>query len=323
ILLDAKTEAVDNGRPFWKVAVAFLTRRTLRIFPAYYLYLIIVMLFPFEGLDLREHPGFYFGYMYNVWILITQNWGPYSVHLWTLAVEEQFYIIWPWVILFIPTRRLPKVFGFMVLAGIIFRVSMLTFVTQIPQFPMLVQTPACIDSFAAGALLAYFHFSGKEKNYWLKWACVLAIPFWVFLIITKHHRSFIGLDRVFISFFAVTVIDIANRGYRGFLKIFLENRMVQYLSKISYGIYLYHLIAALFFWKFFDLVHSTLAKQGYDLSETGKLLSSPFISFWIYFGLAVVCATISWYCVEAPFNRLKKIFDYSMPKNPTDTQPGV
>jgi peptidoglycan/LPS O-acetylase OafA/YrhL len=40
------------------------------------------------------------------------------------------------------------------------------------------------------------------------------------------------------------------------------------------------------------------------------LLSSPYISFWIYFVLAVGCATISWYCIEQPFNNLKKLFDY-------------
>ncbi len=321
ILLDAKQKAIDRSMPLWKVAVAFLTRRTLRIFPAYYLYLIILMLFPLEGLDLRLHKAFYFGYLYNVWIFITHTWGPYAVHLWTLAVEEQFYIIWPWIVLFIPTRHLSKVFGLMVLAGIAFRVTMRTVAPQVPQFPMLVLTPACIDSFAAGALLAYFHYRGNENNQWLKWASFITIPFWILLIVTNHHRSFIGLDRVFISFFAVTIIDIANRGYTGFTKKFLENRLVQYLSKISYGIYLYHLIATLFFWRIFDIVQRGLSNKGYDLSAAGKLLASPFISFWIYFLLAVGCATISWYCLEQPFNNLKKLFDYVIPRRAKGLKP--
>jgi len=314
ILLDAKRKAADKGMPVWKVAVAFLTRRTLRIFPAYYLYLFILLLFPLEGLDLHQHPAFYFGYLYNIRIFLTHTWGPYAVHLWTLAVEEQFYIIWPWIILFIPTRLLPWVFGLMVLGGIVFRITMLTVFPQIPQFPMLVLMPACMDCFAAGALLAYFHYLGKENNPWLKWAALLAVPFWIMLIITNHRRSFIGLDRVFISFFTILVIDVANRGYTGFTKKFLENQVVQYLSKISYGIYLYHLIATLFFWKLFDLVQRVLSRQGYDLSALGKWLASPYISFWIYFILAVGCATVSWYLVEQPFNNLKKLFGYVMPK---------
>jgi peptidoglycan/LPS O-acetylase OafA/YrhL len=314
ILLDAKQKALDKGMPVWKVAAAFLTRRTLRIFPAYYLYLFILLLFPLESMDLRQHPGFYFGYMYNIRIFITHEWGPYAVHLWTLAVEEQFYIIWPWIILFIPTRHLVKVFGLMVFGGIIFRMAMLTFYPQIPVFPMLVMMPACIDCFAAGALLAFLHYRGRENNQWIKWAALIALPVWILLILTNHHRTFIGLDRVFISFFTILVIDVANRGYTGFTKKFLENGVVQYLSKISYGIYLYHLIATLFFWKLFDVIQRTLSTYGYDLSAAGKWLASPYISFWIYFILAVACATISWYCVEQPFNNLKKLFDYVRPK---------
>ena len=314
ILLDAREKALSRGTPVWKVAVAFLSRRTLRIFPAYYLYLVILLLFPLEGLDLRMHPGFYFGYLYNVRIFLTHEWGPYSVHLWTLAVEEQFYIIWPWIVLFIPIRLLAKVFGFMVLAGIAFRVIMLFLVPQTGQFPMLVLMPACIDSFAAGALLAYLHYKGKQNNHWLKWVTFIAIPVWILLIVTNHHRIFIGLDRVFISLCSVTVIEIANRGYTGIAGKFLENRLVQYLSKISYGIYLYHLIATLFFWKLFDFTQRMLSVRGYDLSGAGKLLASPYISFWIYFVIAVACATISWYCVEKPFNNFKKLFNYVIPK---------
>jgi peptidoglycan/LPS O-acetylase OafA/YrhL len=323
ILLDAKQKAIDKGMPVWKVAVAFLTRRTLRIFPAYYLYLFILLLFPLEGMDLRLHPGYYFGYMYNIRIFLTNDWGPYAVHLWTLAVEEQFYIIWPWIILFVPTRHLARVFGLMVLGGIAFRMAMLTLNPQIPVFPMLVLMPACIDCFAAGALLAYFHYRGKENNQWIKWAALIALPFWILLILNNnnHQRSFIGLDRVFISFFTILVIDVANRGYTGFTRKFLENGIVQYLSKISYGIYLYHLIATLFFWKLFDMVQRIVSTAGYDLSAAGKWLSSPYISFWIYFVLAVACATISWYGVEQPFNNLKNLFDYVMPKKKKEIHP--
>jgi peptidoglycan/LPS O-acetylase OafA/YrhL len=62
------------------------------------------------------------------------------------------------------------------------------------------------------------------------------------------------------------------------------------------------------------VVQRSLSARGYDLSLAGKWLASPYISFWIYFILAVLCATISWYGVEQPFNNLKKLFDYVMPK---------
>jgi peptidoglycan/LPS O-acetylase OafA/YrhL len=314
ILLRAKKKAVSNGFSKWKVAFAFLTRRTLRIFPAYYVYLCILLLFPIEGMEIRQHLGMYFFYLSNVLLYITKTWGPFTVHLWTLAVEEQFYLVWPWIILFIADKHLPKVFIAMIFAGILFRVISVTYMTDqnIEIFPMLVLAPACIDCFAAGALLAYYHNRGVVKNYWMKWLLIGIIPVWLFLILTHHRRTFIGMDRVFVSLFAVTIIDIANRGYTGITKKFLENSVVQYLSKISYSIYLYHLIVAVFFWKIFAAAQHYFS--GYDLTAIGKLADSPYTSFWIYMLLAIGCASISWYCLEQPFNNLKKLVGYVMPK---------
>ncbi len=305
IMLDDKQEAKETGKPLRRVALTFFTRRTFRIFPAYYFYLLILMLFVVEGADLRQHPAVYFGYVYNVWIYITQNWGPYVVHLWTLAVEEQFYLIWPWIILFIPNRHLPKVFIFMVVAGIAFRVLMLMLAPQANFFPVLVLTPACIDSFAAGALLAFFHYSGINISRRLTWLALALLPVWIFLAFTKHQRLFVGLDRSFVSFYAVVLIHAAHRGFKGFMKTFLENSWVQHLSKISYGIYLYHLISALFFWKIYAIIHRALVLRGYDFAAKLGWLESPYLSFCIYFALAVLCANISWYCIEQPFNRLR------------------
>ncbi len=317
ILLGAKKKALANGFGRWKVAVAFLTRRTLRIFPAYYLYLIILILLAFEGRDVRQHPGVYFFYMSNVLLYITKTWGPFTVHLWTLAVEEQFYLIWPWILLLMPDKYLPRVFIAMILGGILFRIISVTRMTDFNTeiFPMLVLLPACIDCFAAGALLAYYHNRGFIKNHWLKWIWIPVIPIWFYLIFFNHRRTFIGLDRVFVSLFAVTIIDMANRGYKGITKKFLENGLVQYLSKISYGIYLYHLIVTVFFWKMLNAAQHYFS--GYDLSAIGRLAESPFGGFWIYILLAIGCATVSWYCLEQPIDRLRKLIFYVKPKSGT------
>jgi len=314
ILLDAKKNASDSGMPRWKVAIAFIIRRTLRIFPAYYLYLIILMAFVPEGIEVRNHAVIYFAYLYNFWIFMTNSWGPFTVHLWSLAIEEQFYIIWPWIILFIANRWLPKVFCGMIIAGILFRVIIITIHPFTPKFPMLVTTPACMDSFAAGALLAFYHSIGRANNQWLKKLLLYSTPLWFFLILTNHYRLFVGLDRIFVTMIAIAVIDTGNRGYKGLFRKLMENSIVQYLSKISYGIYLYHLIVTLFFWKTFAAVNRGLLMRGYNISFLERWFSNPYFSFLAYFLMAVVCATLSWYCLEKPLNNLKRFFAYSMPK---------
>ncbi|MDP4129307.1 MAG: acyltransferase [Bacteroidota bacterium] len=313
ILLNAKRKAIQNGFGRWKVAIAFLTRRTLRIFPAYYFYLLLLLLLPLQGQEVRHHLGMYFFYLSNVLLHITKTWGPFTVHLWTLAVEEQFYLVWPWIILFIPNKYLTKVFTAMVIAGVLFRVISISNMTEqnMQIFPMLVLAPACMDCFAAGAILAYYHNQGYTNNKWLKWLLIGIIPIWLFLIFSHHRRIFLGMDRVFVSLFAVTIIDTANRGYTGITKKFLENSVVQYLSKISYSIYLYHLIVTVFFWKIFEVAQHYFS--GYDLSFIGRVADSPYGGFFIYMALAIGCASISWYCLEQPINNLKRLVAYVMP----------
>src|SRR5262249_52703950 len=148
ILLVAKERGIIKNRKRITIAFVFLIRRTLRIFPAYYLYLIIIMLLPVGGYYLRSNAGMFFGYLSNFRIYNDQLWERFATpHLWTLAVEEQFYLIWPWLILFIPTRHLPKLFIFLIAGGIAFRFIYYALLGQQSQeVPFTVLTPACLDS---------------------------------------------------------------------------------------------------------------------------------------------------------------------------------
>jgi peptidoglycan/LPS O-acetylase OafA/YrhL len=86
----------------------FMVRRSLRIFPIYYLLLVLLILFKDQfpnpvSLDWK----WYFFYLQNILFYINKTWpGGKLSHLWSLAVEEQFYLFWPWIILFVSQRWL-------------------------------------------------------------------------------------------------------------------------------------------------------------------------------------------------------------------------
>ena len=86
----------------------FYVRRVLRIFPLFYAMLAIAWL---AGLpEVRDSLPWHLMYASNVYMVRIQDWHGSVSHLWSLAVEEQFYLVWPFVIFFMPRRWLLPVF---------------------------------------------------------------------------------------------------------------------------------------------------------------------------------------------------------------------
>src|SRR5262245_37043382 len=102
ILLDGRA-AVTAGQDQWHILRNFYARRFLRIFPIYYLVLGVTALL--GVVVVRQLFSWVFTYMSNVYFVFN---GPREMvfHLWSLAVEEQFYLIWPWLILLLPRAAL-------------------------------------------------------------------------------------------------------------------------------------------------------------------------------------------------------------------------
>lgn len=129
ILLNLK----DSRERFSGKIKTFYIRRVLRIFPVYYFYLLcflvcwIIYKYP---ADFGYKVLYLFTYTYNFtrtfygWTL-----SPYFTHLWSLCVEEQFYLIWPFIILILPQRFLKWAMLFCVIAAPVFRFVLLKMLT--------------------------------------------------------------------------------------------------------------------------------------------------------------------------------------------------
>ena len=233
ILIVSKQKALESGHGKLKAGLAFLVRRTLRIFPAYYFYLLLIMLLPVGGVYLRDHAGTFFLYLMNIKIYLDQTWGSFTAHLWTLAVEEQYYIVWPWLILFIPNRHLPKLFYVVIAAGILFRLIFYSThpAARMETVPMGILTPSCVDAFAIGGLLAYRHWQGRTSGAGMGKFILFFLPVWFFILIMNVQPISVAINTSFVSLMAAWALGGASVGYDNWFGRFLENRIVRYLGK--------------------------------------------------------------------------------------------
>lgn len=219
----------------------FYFRRTLRIFPPYYLYILIIVLMEAIGaLSLR--PG-------DVWhaMTYTTNYHPdrswYLGHAWSLAVEEQFYILWPFLYRGLGQARAKRILcGYILLAPVWRLLVVHAFPSQGFEIGETFFTTA--DSIACGCLLALGHRRLTEYATYSRWidspAYLLIIP--AVLAINALGR-FAKLDWVFCitaqNVLIALFIERVTRSERGWVPKILNARPMVLLGLWSYSVYLW------------------------------------------------------------------------------------
>ncbi|WP_315819844.1 acyltransferase [Paraflavitalea speifideaquila] len=134
-----------------KALINFYLRRTLRIFPLYYL--VIILLYVANKNIFDGNTIWFVTYSSNILFFIKQSWQGMLSHFWSLAVEEQFYLVWPIVILFVPIRYMLRLFIITIASSITYKLIMAAFCPTL-FYPDLLPIGA-FDSFGLGAILAY------------------------------------------------------------------------------------------------------------------------------------------------------------------------
>jgi peptidoglycan/LPS O-acetylase OafA/YrhL len=243
---------------------------------------------------IREGIFWFVSYLANFYYALEGRFSGAGSHLWSLAVEEQFYLCWPILVLFLPRRLLPWLLGTTILVGPSSRL-VVALLTGGGEVPTRILTTSCLDALGAGAFLAWL-WQAEQASIALRTrlgrlalatgACLLLA---FYTLQTFHFGTVIRLV-VGGTGSALVFSGVINRaagrdtGSAGWL---LECRPIVYLGTISYGMYVYQNF----------IIWALTPNRG-----LGQFLS--------VFVITATVAAASWHFFEKPLNNLKRFFPY-------------
>ncbi len=294
------------GDPHW--ARNFYMRRVLRIFPLYYGSLLLVLLA--AGLVGRFLPA-----LHGIWIpaLFLQN-IPHArnisenlpsplplYHFWSLAVEEQFYLVWPFLLMLQKTRRQALMLCLVVIGcSLAFRVYLALFTGSLQIFDESLFSRAA--ELALGGALAILY----RSNQWSRIVRFAPATFWVAFLIfvlanlqevlhgsSETGRQLIQIPFISLAFAALLVLAVSP----GIVQRALSVGWLRWIGTISYGTYIFHVL----FLPLFSAVAGFLTH-----ASTGSLYLVMRMAIAI--AGSVLLAWLSFHFYERPFLGLKRLF---------------
>src|ERR1700683_3231482 len=218
--------------------------RLLRIGPPFYLSLLIGAVFGIE--EVRTNFFWLATFQANNFIAYLGYWPDAISHYWSLAVQEQFYFLWPLVVLTLPRRWfIPIMAGFIVFVLGFRIVCILTNAGTITRWVTLL---GCIDSFAVGALIAYLKQSQFLDRMWQSKGLLFAMPLAACacfflgraLMTLPEGNLWLAMTESVDAVFLAWVLAASLTGMNARYARMLSWSPLVYLGKISYGIYVYH-----------------------------------------------------------------------------------
>lgn len=307
ILLRCRERIDRNQQTRSFVLRQFHVRRALRIVPLYYVVLFSLYVAGY-GI-LRESIVWHGLFVMNFWRSLTGI--QFLNHLWAVAVEQQFCLVWPFFVLFSPRRMfIPTILFLMALAPV-YRAfawySGASFIT-LNTIPL-----ASLDTFGMGALLAILGSTDRVLHPIVNMVLFRIGP-WIgagSLLLLSLGRVSGGLDGLTQAVFLGSLLTplyarlllAGARGLSGPAGRLLESRPLRHIGMISYGIYVLHPLVR-------DLV--LYGRRNWALPCPENVV----LRFVVFAALSLLAAETTWYTFEKPLNGLKRYFPYSTVHGP-------
>jgi len=286
---------LEEEKKYGKVSLTnFYKRRTLRIFPAYYFLLLVYFILQQKKLIFLSDNSWLTALTYTKYF--NHSLDGISEHLWSLSVEEHFYLLWPFVFVFLPSKRTAVLLIFIVLVPLIriyaynhsfkyFEIDALTIFQR-------------ADSLLFGCLLA-IHYD-KFCFYFNKIFKAVKFPLlFVFLLLTliifideinKTYNLHLGIITIpllgssgTITILVILMLIVYSINYTGWWHRFLNSKPMDYIGRLSYSLYLW--------------------QQLIILGSLGFISERPYSLLALF-----IVANLSYYLIEKPFFALKDKF---------------
>lgn len=247
LLRERATADIRGGK--WRAGayLNFQKRRMTRILVPCYVAMLFAIIV--GASDIRQHWPAYFGHWSNFHMAFMTGWPSGTAHYWTLALQIQFYLVWPLVVFFTPRRLLALAFGLCVALAPLSRVILEKWFPEIHHSQAI--TPASLDYFAVGALLALAMERGmKAGDARLKRVAWIALGGYTVLYVfdqTGHRiEGFCYIQQTLVSVVFAGLISSTLAGFGGILGKTLDHPAVQHVGRLSFGLYLFHTPVPLF-----------------------------------------------------------------------------
>ncbi|MCC7278848.1 MAG: acyltransferase [Chromatiaceae bacterium] len=277
-----------------KFIVTFYIRRALRIFPIYFI-TISVMAFIFSVEIVRQEFFWFALYLTNILIFIKQDFVGAATHLWTLAIEEQFYLVTPLIVVYFARDYWKLALGLIIVSAFVqavctFWLGEIRFIGLLPILSM--------QALAIGGLLSLQDDISRiieRGSYLLALTMLVVFPLQAIGVV---HPLLGIISSYGIIALSVLLVAGAKRGFKGLGGAILNYYLLSYLGVISYGIYLYHNFIGI-------ILEYFTTKAGWELDEmgvAGNLILKLFFT--------ILLANLSWIFIERPINNFKRYFPY-------------
>jgi peptidoglycan/LPS O-acetylase OafA/YrhL len=280
----------------------FYLRRTFRIFPIYYLLVLSFALFYLVISPWRPNGWAFYAWSFPVLLTYTQDFvliAGVFFHCWSLAVEEQFYLVWPAIEKYLAGTRKWAIFAVLLLVNQLVNFGaadrMISWIYGHADARLMPVWGVTFTPILLGVLLAHLLADRATFNAFFRLLSNRLTPIVILLAIAASiqwiPQNLEGPPRLTLHVLLALLVASVVIAPGNYLQPVLDHPLIVRLGTISYGIYLYHV----------------LLLMGVErvLARLGGAFTSPLLVFLVTTAVTIGAAELSYRYIETPFLRLK------------------